>query len=59
MLAQMNHFLDCIEKDLEPRTDPISSIEGLRVIWKLYEAEEKNTVANLKGEGFGSLEAKR
>jgi hypothetical protein len=55
----MNHFLDCIEQDLTPRTDPIISIEGLRVIWKLYEAEEKNTIANLKGEGLGSLEAKR
>jgi predicted dehydrogenase len=55
MIRQMSHFLDCIEDDTQPLTDPVSSLEGLRVIWKLYEAEEKGTLADLRNEGFGSL----
>ena len=54
MSRQMNHFLDCIENDTQPFTDPVSSIEGLRVIWKLYEAEPTATMADLRGEGLGT-----
>ena len=38
----MAHFIDCIETGETPLTDPVSSLEGLKVIWKLYDAEEKN-----------------
>lgn len=55
MIRQMSHFLDCIENNMQPLTDPVSSLEGLRVIWKLYEAEEKHTMADLRNEGLGSL----
>jgi predicted dehydrogenase len=55
MLAQMRHFLDCIREDRAPFTDAASSLEGLRVIWKLYEAEEANMIADLRGEGLGTL----
>lgn len=46
---EMAHFLDCIETGQEPLTDAESSLEGLKVIWKLYEAEDKNELADLSG----------
>lgn len=49
------HFLDCILTGQKPVTDGLSSLQGLRVIWKLYEAEQNNTVADLRGLGFDSL----
>ena len=51
---EMVHFLDCIETGAKPLTDPVGSLEGLQVIWKLYEAEENNQVADLHGLGLGS-----
>ncbi len=50
------HFAECIEKGLKPVTDAVSSLEGLRVIWKLYEAEEKRELADLRGLGLGTAE---
>jgi predicted dehydrogenase len=46
---EMEHFLDCIETGSEPLTNAQDSLQGLRVIWKLYEAEENNIVADLRG----------
>ncbi|MDD5663285.1 MAG: hypothetical protein PHT71_03375 [Victivallaceae bacterium] len=46
---EMAHFLDCIENDGEPLTDPVSSTEGLKVIWELYNAEDRNQLADLSG----------
>lgn len=46
--CEMIHFLDCIENNQTPITDARSSLEGLEVIWKLYEAEENNTIADLR-----------
>jgi len=51
---EMAHFIDCIESGKQPLTDGPGSLEGLQVIWKLYEAEEKNEVADLRGLGLGS-----
>lgn len=51
---EMAHFLDCIENGTQPITDPISSLEGLQVIWKLYEAETKHQLADLRGMGLGT-----
>lgn len=53
MTTQMTHFLDSIESGSKPETDVVSSLEGLRVIWKLYEAERQNRMADLRGEGLG------
>ncbi|HHX41835.1 MAG TPA: Gfo/Idh/MocA family oxidoreductase [Armatimonadetes bacterium] len=53
--VEMAHFIECIRTGKKPLTDPVSSLEGLQVIWKLYEAEEKRALANLRGMGFGSL----
>lgn len=49
---ELTHFLECIIEDKKPLSDPISSLQGLRVIWKLYQAEEKGIVADLRGLGF-------
>jgi len=46
------HFIDCIKNDLVPITNGYESLQGLRVIWKLYEAEEKGIVADLRGLGL-------
>ncbi len=53
--VEMAHFIDCIETGAKPLTDPVSSLEGLKVIWKLYEAEEQGTMADLKGLGLGTM----
>ena len=52
--VEMAHFIECIETGQQPLTDGISSLEGLQVIWKLYEAENNNAVADLTGLGLGS-----
>jgi predicted dehydrogenase len=46
------HFIDCINTGAKPLTDARSSLQGLRVIWKLYEAEQEGVVANLRGLGL-------
>lgn len=53
--VEMAHFIECIRTGKKPLTDPVSSLEGLQVIWKLYEAEEKKTLADLRGMGLGTL----
>ena len=52
---EMSHFVDCVETGAAPLTDPVSSLEGLKVIWKLYEAEDKHELADLRGLGLGTL----
>ncbi len=52
---EMAHFLDCIETGRQPLTDGPGSLQGLRLIWRLYEAEEKGTIANLKGLGLDEI----
>ena len=49
---EMAHFIDCIETGATPETTPEESLAGLKVIWKLYEAEERNALADLRGMGF-------
>lgn len=44
---ELNHFIDCVLNDKQPLTDPRSALESNRLIWKLYEAEEKGVVADL------------
>ena len=50
--AELIHFLDCIETGREPLTNARDSLQGLRVIWRLYEAEDNNTMADLRGLGL-------
>jgi predicted dehydrogenase len=44
---QMTAFLDCIEQSRKPEVSAAASLPSLRVIWRLYEAEENGTVADL------------
>lgn len=53
--AEMEHFLDCIENDSSPETDLKSSVQGLRAIWRMYEAERRGVVADLNGLGLDSF----
>jgi predicted dehydrogenase len=47
--AETRHFIECVRKGEKPLTDPMSSLIGLRVIWRLYEAEDKHEMADLRG----------
>ena len=49
---EMAHFIDCIDRGQTPLTDGEASLQSLRVIWKLYEAEERDVVADLRGLGL-------
>ena len=44
---ELIHFVECLESGRRPLTDGVRSLESLRVIWKLYEAEEQGVVADL------------
>ncbi|MGC8804839.1 MAG: Gfo/Idh/MocA family protein [Candidatus Ratteibacteria bacterium] len=52
---EMAHFVDCILTGNKPLTDAVSSLEGLRIIWKLYESEQKHILADLRGLGLGTF----
>jgi len=45
---EINHFLDCIRTGKTPDTDGRSALQGLRLIWKLYDAEKAGVVADLR-----------
>jgi predicted dehydrogenase len=49
---EMTHFIECIEQNKQPLTDGPSSLQGLRVIWRMYEAEEQRRIADLRGLGL-------
>ena len=49
---EVAHFIDCIDRGQTPLTDGEASLQSLRVIWKLYEAEERDVVADLRGLGL-------
>ena len=49
---ETRHFLDCIREKKRPLTDGPSSLQGLRCIWRMYEAEKKGIVADLRGLGL-------
>ena len=49
---ELAHFLDCIETGREPLTNGRAALQSLRVIWRLYEAEQKNGLADLRGLGL-------
>ncbi|MBQ6697903.1 MAG: Gfo/Idh/MocA family oxidoreductase [Oscillospiraceae bacterium] len=49
---EVAHFVDCVINKKKPQTDAYSALQGLRVIWKLYEAEKLGVVADLRGMGL-------
>ncbi len=50
--GEIDHFVSCILSGKTPMTDGRTSTTGLRVIWKLYEAEMEGRVADLRGLGL-------
>ncbi len=50
--GEIEHFIDCIEKGKTPITDGRTSLCGLRCIWKMYEAEARGEIADLRGLGL-------
>ncbi len=53
--AEMAHFVDCIQTGARPLTDGPGSLQGLRLIWRLYEAEELGGIADLRGLGLDQV----
>ena len=49
---ELTHFIDCLDSGARPRTDGPGSLQGLRVIWRLYEAERRGVIADLTGLGL-------
>ncbi|MBE5869127.1 MAG: Gfo/Idh/MocA family oxidoreductase [Lachnospiraceae bacterium] len=49
---EISHFVDCINDGTKPLTDGYSTLQGLRVIWAMYDAEKHNVVADLRGLGL-------
>ncbi len=49
---EIRHFLDCIRTGAKPVTDGYAALQGLRCIWKMYDAEKHNMIADLRGLGL-------
>ena len=49
---ELNHFADCVLNDQQPLTSGPTTLQGHRVIWRMYAAEAKDRVADLKGLGL-------
>lgn len=49
VLGELNEFFNAIDERRPPHTDAEQSIQGLRVIWKMYEAEKSGLIADLRG----------
>jgi predicted dehydrogenase len=49
---ELIHFVECLETGRRPLTDGVRSLQSLRVIWKLYAAEQQGVVADLRGLGL-------
>ena len=55
---EIEHFADCILNGKRPITDGYTALQGLRAIWKMYDAEKHNVVADLRGCGLDQLPEK-
>ena len=49
---EIRHFADCVINGKKPLTDGRSSLQSLRVIWELYNAEKNHKLADLRGLGI-------
>ena len=49
---EIAHFAECVRTGKQPLTHGRSALQSLRVIWKMYEAEKNNTIADLRGLGL-------
>jgi predicted dehydrogenase len=51
--VEMAHFLDCIATGREPLTNARDSLAGLRAIWRMYDAEDRGALADLRSIELG------
>ena len=49
---EIGHFAHCILTGETPETNGPESLQGLRNIWRMYEAEQRGVVADLRGLGL-------
>ena len=49
---EIAHFADCVLNGKRPLTDGREAMKSLQVIWRMYEAEKRGTVADLRGLGL-------
>ncbi len=56
---EIEYFADCVIKNVHPMTDGKSTLQGHRVIWRMYEAERRNIIADLSGLGIDNEEWKQ
>ncbi|WP_127586784.1 Gfo/Idh/MocA family protein [Paenibacillus koleovorans] len=49
---EIHHFLDCVQYGQRPLTDGPGSLQGLRCIWRMYDAERNHVMADLRGLGL-------
>lgn len=52
--GEVGHFVECIETGNAPMTGGHDSLQGLRVIWRLYEAQQRGGFADLTGLSLGT-----
>ena len=52
---EIAHFTECVRKHKLPLTNGRAALQGLRVIWRMYDAERSNTVADLRGLGLEQI----
>ena len=52
---EISHFVDCVNTGKRPLTDGRSALQGLRVIWRMYEAEKNGVIADLRGLGLDEV----
>jgi predicted dehydrogenase len=53
--GEITHFINCIERGTQPDTSGERSLQSLRVIWRMYEAEHRGIVADLRGLGLDQV----
>ena len=53
---EIQHFVDCVRSGKEPITSGRKALQSLRVIWKVYDAEDHHTVADLRGLGLDNAD---
>ncbi|NLZ55344.1 MAG: Gfo/Idh/MocA family oxidoreductase [Clostridiaceae bacterium] len=49
---ELDHFADCVIHDREPLTSGATTLQGHRIIWRMYAAERRDEVADLRGLGL-------
>ena len=57
-VAEMEHFLDCVDNNTTPETTPEQSVAGLELIWELYKAEDEKRLADFSAVDFSSFGVK-